>query len=50
MQLNLIDKKKEGAGKKGKAEKNVPSVIQSAKFIMQAKKESDKEAAKKWIL
>ena len=50
MQLAMVNersRKDANAGKK-KAEKNVPEVATSAKFLMQEKKDSEKAAAKKW--
>ena len=48
MQFSLMEKKKAGdVSKVGKGEKKMPEVIKSAKFIMQAKKEAEKVAAKK---
>jgi len=43
----ITEKKKDaGAGKK-KADKHVPEVVTSAKFLMQEKKDNEKAAAKK---
>ncbi len=47
MQLNMVTEKqrKDALGKK-KTEKHVPEVVTSAKFLMQEKKDSDKEREK----
>lgn len=48
MQLAMVgEKRREAAAGKKKAEKHVPEVVTSAKFLMQEKKDSEKAAAKK---
>lgn len=43
MQLAMVaEKKGSAAGAKKKAEKHVPEVVTSAKFLMQEKKDSEK--------
>jgi len=40
------EKRKDAASAKKKSEKHVPEVVTSAKFLMQEKKDSEKEKAK----
>jgi hypothetical protein len=49
MQLAMVSERKakdSAAGAKKKAEKHVPDVVTSAKFLMQEKKDNEKAAAK----
>jgi hypothetical protein len=47
MQLNMMtEQKKEGQAPRKKAEKHVPEVAISAKFLMQQKKDQEKAAEK----
>ena len=48
MQLAMVNErsKKDAAGAKKKSEKHVPEVVTSAKFLMQEKKDAEKEKEK----